>query len=203
MKSRETIRIAVAETSVILRSGIVAALKRAATVSIQFIEIDSPDNFISKIRPYSPNILIINPLFGGHFEMVRLKADKDLGLVDTKMVALLTSAADASLLTGFDGTITLYHTEAQLAEMLDTLMGYADTETPAQNDGQLSQREKEIIREVVKGKTNKEIATHFNLSVFTVLTHRRNIAKKLQIHSATALAIYAITNKLVTINEVK
>ena len=42
-----------------------------------------------------------------------------------------------------------------------------------------------------------------NISVYTVLTHRRNIARKLNIHSAIALAIYAISNKLVTVDEVK
>ena len=80
-------------------------------------------------------------------------------------------------------------------------MNYDEAE--GDSEEQLSQREKEIICEVVKGKTNKEIAEHLNISVFTILTHRRNIAKKLQIHSATALAIYAIANKLVSISEVK
>ena len=67
----------------------------------------------------------------------------------------------------------------------------------------LSQREKEIITCVVKGMSNKEIAEHLYISIHTVITHRRNIARKLQIHSPTLLTVYAIVNKLVDISEVK
>ena len=67
----------------------------------------------------------------------------------------------------------------------------------------LSQREREIICCVVKGMSNKEIAENLFISVHTVITHRRNIARKLQIHSPTLLTVYAIVNKLVDISEVK
>lgn len=67
----------------------------------------------------------------------------------------------------------------------------------------LSQREKEIIVCVVKGLTNKQIAEQLFISTHTVITHRRNIASKLQIHSPAGLTIYAIVHKLVDIDEVK
>ena len=67
----------------------------------------------------------------------------------------------------------------------------------------LSQREKEIVICVVKGMTNKEIAEKLYLSIHTVITHRRNISRKLQIHSAAGLTIYAIVNKLVELSDVK
>ena len=51
--------------------------------------------------------------------------------------------------------------------------------------------------------SNKEIADRLCLSVHTVITHRRNIARKLQIHSPAGLTIYAIVNKLVELNEIK
>ena len=70
------------------------------------------------------------------------------------------------------------------------------------SDEQLSDREKEIVVCVAKGLSNKEIADTLCLSVNTVTTHRRNIARKLQIHSAAGLTIYAIVNKLVTLSEV-
>ena len=78
----------------------------------------------------------------------------------------------------------------------------AVTEASASEDN-LSQREKEIIRCVVKGLSNKEIAEELFISVHTVITHRRNIARKLEIHSPTLLTVYAIVNKLVDISEVK
>lgn len=67
----------------------------------------------------------------------------------------------------------------------------------------LSAREKEIIVCVVKGLTNKQIADALCISTHTVITHRRNIASKLQIHSAAGLTIYAIVNKLVDLSEIR
>ncbi|MCI6160786.1 MAG: LuxR C-terminal-related transcriptional regulator [Prevotellaceae bacterium] len=67
----------------------------------------------------------------------------------------------------------------------------------------LSDREKEVIVSLVQGMSNKEIAEHLFISINTVITHRRNIARKLQIHSPAGLTIYAIVNHLVDISSVK
>ena len=66
----------------------------------------------------------------------------------------------------------------------------------------LSEREKDVVISVVQGMTNKEIADHLCISINTVITHRRNIARKLQIHSSAGLTIYAIVNNLVDISAV-
>ena len=72
-----------------------------------------------------------------------------------------------------------------------------------QNSDALSDREKDVIISLVQGMSNKEIADHLYISVNTVITHRRNIARKLQIHSPAGLTIYAIVNGLVDISSVK
>ncbi len=72
-----------------------------------------------------------------------------------------------------------------------------------QNQEALSEREKDVIVSLVQGMTNKEIADHLCISINTVITHRRNIARKLQIHSPAGLTIYAIVNNLVDISSVK
>ena len=61
----------------------------------------------------------------------------------------------------------------------------------------------DVIISLVQGMSNKEIADHLFISVNTVITHRRNIARKLQIHSPAGLTIYAIVNGLVDISSVK
>ena len=61
----------------------------------------------------------------------------------------------------------------------------------------ISEREKEIIVCLVQGMSNKEIASQLFISVNTVITHRRNIFRKLQIHSLAGLTIYAIANNLI------
>ena len=67
----------------------------------------------------------------------------------------------------------------------------------------LSDREKEVVVCVVKGMSNKEIAEQLYISVNTVMTHRRNISRKLQIHSPAGLTIYAIVNGLINLEDVK
>ena len=66
----------------------------------------------------------------------------------------------------------------------------------------LSPREREVVVDVVKGLTNKEIADKLCISLNTVQTHRRNIARKLEIHSPAGLTIYAIINGLVELKDV-
>ena len=72
-----------------------------------------------------------------------------------------------------------------------------------ENSEQLSEREKDVVICIVQGMSNKEVADHLFISVNTVITHRRNIARKLQIHSPAGLTIYAIVNNLVDISLVK
>ena len=71
------------------------------------------------------------------------------------------------------------------------------------NSDELSEREKEVVRMVVRGLSNKEIAEKMFISANTVMTHRRNIARKTQIHSPAGLTIYAIVNGLINLEEVK
>lgn len=73
----------------------------------------------------------------------------------------------------------------------------------AQSSETLSDREKDVIVALVQGMANKEIADHLCISTNTVITHRRNIARKLDIHSPAGLTIYAIVNGLIDISSVK
>ena len=70
----------------------------------------------------------------------------------------------------------------------------------AEGREQISEREKEIIVCLVQGMSNKEVAAKLFISVNTVITHRRNITRKLQIHSLAGLTIYAIANNLIEKN---
>lgn len=76
---------------------------------------------------------------------------------------------------------------SRLSDMIKSVEG---------KDG-VSEREKDIIVCLVQGMSNKEIADHLFISVNTVITHRRNIAKKLDIRSVAGLTIYAIANNFI------
>lgn len=79
----------------------------------------------------------------------------------------------------------------------------ANAEEVKRNEDALSDREREIVHCVVCGLSNKQIADELFISLNTVLTHRKNIARKLNIHSVAGLTIYAIVNKIVNIDELQ
>ena len=75
--------------------------------------------------------------------------------------------------------------------------------TPAQNTEELSEREKDVLVQLVRGLSNKEIADVLHISTHTVISHRKHISHKLNIHSTAGLTIYAIVNRLVDLNSLE
>ena len=200
MKRTEPVYVAVAETSVIVRGGVAAVLKRLPDLTVQTVEITSPEALWSCMQGHQPDILVINPSFGGWFNVEEFKSNYPQA--STKCVSLLCSVTDTNLLKGYDESIALYDDVETLNKKLVQLMNIARDEPDSEQET-LSRREKEIICCIVRGMTNKETAEKLFLSIHTVITHRRNIARKLQIHSPAGLTIYAIVNKLVELSEVK
>ena len=201
MKNNEVIRIAIAETSVIIRSGLTAALKRLPNVKVQPIELLSIEALHDCVRTQCPDMLIVNPAFGDYFDIGKFREETSGKKI--RVIALVTYFVDASLLSKYDESISIFDDLERLSKKISGLLNVPSEEEDLENQDALSQREKEIVICVVKGMTNKEIAEKLFLSIHTVITHRRNISKKLQIHSAAGLTIYAIVNKLVTLNDVK
>ena len=68
---------------------------------------------------------------------------------------------------------------------------------------ELSDREKEILVSVAQGLLNKEIADKHNISINTVITHRKNITRKTGIRTVPGLTVYAILNDLIDINSIE
>lgn len=195
------IRVAIAESSVIVRGGLTAAFKRLSAIKIQPIEVLSKEALQDCLRMQLPDMLVVNPTFGDYFDVARFK--EEMGDRKIRLIALVTSFVDQSLLSKYDEAISIFDDLDALSRKLSGLLEVEDEEEVVDGQDVLSQREKEIVVCVVKGMTNKEIAESLYLSIHTVITHRRNISKKLQIHSSAGLTIYAIVNKLITISEVK
>lgn len=200
MRNNETIRIAVAETSVIIRSGLTVALKRLPDLKVQPVEILSVEALQDCLRTQYPDILVVNPTFGDYFDVARFR--EETAGKNIRLVALASSFIDSALLSKYDDSFSIFDDMETLADKISRLQ-HIEKEEETDSQETLSQREKEIVVCVVKGMTNKEIAENLFLSIHTVITHRRNISKKLQIHSAAGLTIYAIVNKLVELGEVR
>lgn len=71
-----------------------------------------------------------------------------------------------------------------------------------QEQEELSRREIDVLIQIVKGLSNKEIADALCLSTHTVMSHRKNIVRKLNIHSTAGLTIYAIVNGIVNLDNI-
>lgn len=196
------LRIVVAETSPVICAGMVTCLRRLPLAQLQVMEAHTYSDLVECIRTTGTNLVIANPNFCAGFHTRTLRQDSGS---DCLVMAIRTTPLDHAVLETYDGAI-------ELSDDLDTIQSKILEVTSASDAvetnedkkaGVLSQREKEIVILVVKGLTNKDIADKLFLSVHTVLTHRRNIARKLDIHSSTGLTIYAIVNKLVDLSEIK
>lgn len=112
----------------------------------------------------------------------------------------------------------LWHTEQDFADhcaIEDDILRPAITKTENRksstrnpypvtpNPEELSDRERDVLVQVVHGLSNKEIADVLCISTHTVISHRKNITRKLNIHSTAGLTIYAIVNKLVDLNSLE
>ena len=81
----------------------------------------------------------------------------------------------------------------------DFLLGRGSSEEVATAASQLSPREREVLQLIAEGWSTKQIASHLYVSIKTIETHRRQIMKKLDLHSIADLTKYAIREGLTSI----
>jgi DNA-binding NarL/FixJ family response regulator len=190
------VKIVVTEPSAIIRRGVCSMLNVLKNISIDIFEADDFEQLKNFLVRQKPNIVIVNNSFIGNFALAHIK--KNFFTPNTKCVALQTNLCENSTLKEYDETISIYDTETAIKQKISALIHKPEQD---KRHELLSSREKEIILQIIKGLTNKQIADKLCLSVHTVITHRRNIASKLQIHSTAGLTIYAISNKLVEVKD--
>lgn len=201
-KDDNLLKVLIVEPSEIIRSGLSVTLRRISGYNIQPIEINSMENLEHVLELNKPDLLIINPSFWGYVDMTKVRgyyaADK------LKIIAITSNSYSDMLLSKYDEVISIYDKAEHIKDKLNKLFDDPDSKEEDSGDGEtLSSREKEILVLVVKGMTNKEIAQELFLSTHTIITHRRNIARKLEIHSTAGLTVYAIVNKLVELDDIK
>ena len=196
------LKIAIVEPSVIVRIGLEGLLRRLPGFHVQIVEI-AEEAVMGSLRMHKPDVLLVNPVDGGDFMSRHWK--EECGCPDLKCVALLYALFDERILRHYDERISVYDSMDEVKRKLERLVAedIPDEEMDDEEARTLSSREKEIVVCVVKGMTNREIADRLFLSAHTVITHRRNIARKLQIHSVSGLTVYAIVNKLVELGDIK
>ena len=199
MSREEKLHIVIAEMSPVLSAGFSQCLRRLPGIQANIIEVKTPTALSDCVRSNIPDMILINPTFGGIFNPEHFRAETHC---DTcKIIAIEIGKLSRQAAELYDGMISVIDDMDTITKKVKSIC-HPQSE-PVDKKENLSQREKEIISLVVKGMTNQEIADKLFLSIHTVITHRRNIARKLEIHSATGLTIYAIVNKIVDIEEIK
>ncbi|MBB4037915.1 DNA-binding NarL/FixJ family response regulator [Dysgonomonas hofstadii] len=191
--------LAVAETSYIIRKGLVYVLSQLSSVG-KVVELKEMEDISYQLSILQPDAVLINPMLLGHSARQDVRNQLNLNK-KIAVIALVYNLIDEQFYRSYDAIIRINDSESKIEETLHNCLN--KELNPQSDQEELSDREKEILISVVKGMSNKEIAEHHNISIHTAITHRRNITRKLKVHSISGLTIYAIINKLVDISEIK
>lgn len=199
LKMREPIRkILILEPSVLIAEGLRHIIDNFAGYDVCGIIRNQEGDIWAKIDDFNADLVIADPSVfdnrdrAGAHDMIK-------GIANAHVMALISTAADAAYASTYDGTIYLSDTSDDIEQKISTVMKAAPAEQRGEGE-ELSSREKEILVCVAKGMLNKEIADHFNISIYTVITHRKNITRKTGIKTVAGLTVYALLNNLIDMN---
>ena len=128
-----------------------------------------------------------------------LVLNADFFLPRRNKTALLIDSTEEHGALSSTNRITLRSSQETIIEQLQQLFtSDSSSNTTTENNKDLSSREVDVLQLIVKGITNKEIADKLNISLNTVLTHRKNITAKLGIKTVSGLTFYAIMNGIIS-----
>jgi DNA-binding NarL/FixJ family response regulator len=214
----ENLRIVLAEDHTILREGLRALL--SADPNIEIIG-EAPDGreAVRCVEKLEPDLLLIDlsmPRMSGMDAIREIKKRYPA----VKIIALTVHKTEEYLLTtlqaGADGYVLKDATHEELVMAINNVMGGKSYLSPGVSEKviegylegkdsnlavssweTLSQREREVLKLIAEGYKNKEIAEDLCISLKTVEKHRANLMKKLDLHNAAALTVYAVQKGLV------
>lgn len=215
----DRIRVLIVDDHAILREGIRALLKLSPDIEVVGEAGDGLEA-ISKVRELTPDIVLMDiamPGLGG------LEATQEIHkqYPDSRVVILsqhddseyvfpiLKAGAAGYILKKAVGTelvaaIRAVHQGGSFlypSVATAVIEGYIQRGEDAESSyDRLTDREKQVLRLIAEGRTNREIAEMLSLSVKTVIAHRANLMEKLDIHNRTELVKYAIRKGLVQID---
>jgi DNA-binding NarL/FixJ family response regulator len=185
-------RVIICEASEIIANGLAEVIDSMAQFDV-VARIESPEHLNEKITASDANLAIINPLLLGYQnkEFVNQLGKEFPNLA---IIALETSYLDHSILSPYSGVIEITDTRSKIISKMNE---FTQSEVTKKDDVELSKREVDVLVAVAKGMMNKEIADLMNISIHTVISHRKNITRKTGIKSVSGLTVYALLNNLI------
>ncbi|TRX66376.1 response regulator transcription factor [Carboxylicivirga sp. M1479] len=188
-------KLVIAESSHVIALGLLSLVKTFQDVENVRI-VHEEEECCSVIEEFSPDILLINTSFLKLETMHRmLKIKKDEAIVVHIFNTPLPIGAPMEQVSILDSKDILLNKFDTILKRVRNLSDELDTE-------ELSPREKDILKEVAIGLTNKEIAEKTFISTHTVISHRKNITRKLGIKTVSGLTVYAILNNIIQMDDI-
>ncbi|MBR1513200.1 MAG: response regulator transcription factor [Bacteroidales bacterium] len=192
-------RVIICEASEIITNGLYEIIQGTNGFDV-VARLDTPEHLSERILSTDANLVILNPNLLGF-------TDRNLPSALVKdyphlvVIALVTNYMESSSLKGYDGIIEINDPKLKVINKLNQLTQDSDKQERS-DDVELSKREIDVLVAVAKGMMNKEIAEQMNISIHTVISHRKNITRKTGIKSVSGLTVYALLNNLIDENEV-
>ena len=153
------------------------------------------------LRGWDADAVIVDPEVVDFASRSQLKV-RISDSTDAAVLVLASPSLEEEVQKQFDGAIGLYDAPTTIIRKVrEALEGHSDV--PKSEGEGLSLREKEILICVAKGMLNKEIADLYNISIHTVITHRKNITRKTGIKTVAGLTVYALLNNLIDMNSIE
>ena len=180
-------RLLIVEPSEIIVEGLKAILDGQIRFRILEPEMGTA-RLDERIIASRPDILLINPTLVDDANRMR-------GEHPMAVVALVYQYVERDALKNYDAVVDIRDSRAVVIETLaQALPGEPET---GKGNYELTKRETAVLIQLAQGKTNKEIADALNVSVHTVISHRKNITHKTGIKSVAGLTVYAMLNNLI------
>ncbi|MDR2129676.1 MAG: LuxR C-terminal-related transcriptional regulator [Odoribacteraceae bacterium] len=201
MKAKKRYKIAVIEPSILLAEG----LKTIFRAHPEFEIVSCTDNiphFFERPTATPPEIILINPMV---IDFQRQNHVKSIfsAYPGTLLMAIVYQFIDQDVLKQYHGSITVFDDANKIQKKLNYAINSSHNSPETIDSFDLSDRETEILVSVVKGLQNKEIADAHNISIHTVISHRKNIIRKTGIKSVAGLTVYALLHHLLDQHEIE
>jgi DNA-binding NarL/FixJ family response regulator len=196
-------RVLIAEPSQIVRTGLAKILGDSGAFEV-LSGVTEANEVDRAIKSLEPDVLIINPSILPYSRKAGSEfISSHQGLAT---VALVCQYIDPSVIAPFQEIIDIRTEGSRIPEIVRRAISeagqHSQSSAPVPADMTLSQRETEVLVLVAKGLMNKEIADKLNISIHTVITHRKNITRKTGIKTVAGLTMYALVNNLIEENDV-